>query len=191
LYENKKEVQVYDYVDIHVKMLEKMYSRRLNGYAAIGYKAKGGSVEADSIDIIFDKGNFLPVYSNDVIAAKREILIVSPFVTRRRTLQMLPQMQVALRNGVKIVVVTRKAEDFKGKDTTALQGTLDLLKNAGASMVFRSNIHQKFAVIDQRIVWYGSINLLSFGDAEESVMRLESPNIANELIKIMDRAVNK
>lgn len=172
-------------------MLEKMYSRRLNGYAAIGYKAKGGSVEADSIDIIFDKGNFLPVYNNDVIAAKREILIVSPFVTRRRTLQMLPQMEAAKRNGVKVIVVTRKAEDSKGKDTTALQGTLDLLKNSGVSMVFRSNIHQKFAVIDQRIVWYGSINLLSFGDAEESVMRLESPNIANELIKILDRAVSK
>jgi len=29
---------------------------------------------------------------------------------------------------------------------------------------------------------YGSINLLSFGSAEESVMRLDSINIANELI---------
>jgi phosphatidylserine/phosphatidylglycerophosphate/cardiolipin synthase-like enzyme len=54
-------------------------------------------------------------------------------------------------------------------------------------MVYRSNIHQKFAIIDQRIVWYGSINLLSFGNAEESVMRLESPNIAHELIKSLER----
>ena len=30
---------------------------------------------------------------------------------------------------------------------------------------------------------YGSINLLSFGSAEESIMRLESPSIANEPIK--------
>lgn len=43
------------------------------------------------------------------------------------------------------------------------------------------------SVIDQRIVWYGSINLLSFGSAEESIMRLESPNIANELIKIGEK----
>jgi len=39
--------------------------------------------------------------------------------------------------------------------------------------------------LDQRIVWYGSINLLSFGSAEESIMRLESANIAHELIKGM------
>ncbi len=28
------------YVDIHVRMLENMYHRRLNGYASIGYKVK-------------------------------------------------------------------------------------------------------------------------------------------------------
>lgn len=37
--------------------------------------------------------------------------------------------------------------------------------------------------MDQKTVWYGSINLLSFGCAEESIMRLESPLIANELVK--------
>ncbi|KJR48953.1 hypothetical protein UF75_0663 [Desulfosporosinus sp. I2] len=58
---------------------------------------------------------------------------------------------------------------------------------AGVSLVFKSNIHQKYAVIDQRIVWYGSINLLSFGSAEESIMRLDSPNIANELVMSMDK----
>ncbi|NLU37759.1 MAG: hypothetical protein GXX78_02600 [Bacteroidales bacterium] len=38
-------------------------------------------------------------------------------------------------------------------------------------------------IIDQKIVWYGSINLLSFGTAEESMMRLVSANIAYELVK--------
>ena len=71
-----------------------------------------------------------------------------------------------------------------------MQSCLDLLKNSGVREIFRSNIHQKFAVIDQRIVWYGSINLLSFGSAEESIMRLESTNIANELIKIVEKSNN-
>jgi superfamily II DNA or RNA helicase len=37
---NKREVQVYDYVDARVPMLLKMYQRRLKGYAAIGYEVK-------------------------------------------------------------------------------------------------------------------------------------------------------
>lgn len=41
--------------------------------------------------------------------------------------------------------------------------------------------------MDQKVIWYGSINLLSFGSAEESIMRLESVNIANELIKSVER----
>jgi superfamily II DNA or RNA helicase len=32
LFATKKEVRIYDYVDIQVRMLEKMYQRRLNGY---------------------------------------------------------------------------------------------------------------------------------------------------------------
>ncbi|MBM4289360.1 MAG: hypothetical protein FJ135_14670 [Deltaproteobacteria bacterium] len=55
-----------------------------------------------------------------------------------------------------------------------------------ADVIFiRANIHQKFAVIDQKVVWYGSINLLSYGGAQESLMRLASPNISQELLKII------
>ncbi len=53
-------------------------------------------------------------------------------------------------------------------------------------MLFKSGIHQKFTVIDQQIVWYGSINLLSFGASEESIMRLDSLNVASELLGAVD-----
>ena len=61
-----------------------------------------------------------------------------------------------------------------------------LLKDNGISVVFRINIHQKFAVMDQKIDWYGSINLLSYVNAQESIMRIESSNIANELIRSIE-----
>ena len=183
LFETKKEVLIYDYVDVRVRMLERMYNKRLAGYASIGYRAKGENIAAESTDIIFDKSNFLPVYSNDIVNASREILIVSPFVTKRRTLQMIQNLRIALKNGVKVVVVTRPSEDFKEKDLTSWKTTIDLIKSSGIALVFKSNIHQKFAVVDQKVSWYGSINLLSYGNAEESIMRLESSNIANELIR--------
>ena len=82
LFKNKKEVRIYDYVDINVKMLERMYQKRLTGYASMGYKAKGEDIMSSSLDIIFDKDNFLPVFSHDIASAKKEILIVSPFVRK-------------------------------------------------------------------------------------------------------------
>jgi superfamily II DNA or RNA helicase len=181
LFENKSEVQIYDYADIHVRMLEKMYNKRLAGYASIGYKAKAESFADESVDIIFDNNNFLQVYKNDLVNAAREIVIVSPFVTKRRAMQMLELMSVALDQKVEVTIITRPANDFK--DKPALEEVLGLLKAAGVNLVCKSNIHQKFAVIDQKIVWYGSVNLLSFGRAEESIMRLNSSNIASELIR--------
>lgn len=187
LFEKKDEVRIYDYVDLHVRMLERMYHKRLSGYASIGYKAKGESIAVEPPDFIFNQANFSPVFANDIVNAAKEILIVSPYVTRKRSLQMLQNLEMALERQVKVIVVTRPAEDFKNRDVDALQGTLNMLKDTGIRLIFKSNIHQKFAVVDQRVVWYGSINLLSYGSAEESVMRLVSSNIANELIKSIER----
>ncbi len=112
LFESEKEVQIDDYVDIHVGALEKMYRKRLAGYAAIGYLAKAESVPDAPADIIFDNTSFLPVYQNDVMIAARETVIVSPFVTKSRAFQMLPKMETALRNKVSVVIVTRPTNAY-------------------------------------------------------------------------------
>lgn len=38
LHDMKKEVVIYDYADLEIPMLAKMYKRRLRGYRAIGYE---------------------------------------------------------------------------------------------------------------------------------------------------------
>lgn len=194
LFTGKKEVLIYDYIDIHVHVFEKMYNRRLSGYSSIGYKAKGEIFENynkkndnGNVDIIFDKSNFLPVFSNDILNASNEILIVSPFVTKRRTQQMIQELNFAIANKANITVVTRPDSDFPNKDLSLWNDGIKQLKTAGIYLVFKSNIHQKFAIFDQKIVWYGSINLLSYGSAEESMMRIESTKIAYELIGSLEK----
>ncbi len=181
LYQHKSEVQIYDYVDVHVGVLERMYQKRLKGYAAIGYAAKGDSRPFETINAIFNNNNFLPVFNNDVLSAKNEIIIVSPYVRRRRLAQMLNTLVNAVKNGARVTVITRPVTDYRERDRVSVQEMIASLKNSGTGVILKPNIHQKFAVIDQRIVWYGSINLLSFGSAEESMMRLDSLNIASEL----------
>jgi superfamily II DNA or RNA helicase len=51
LHDNKRVVQVYDYIDNEVPMLARMYERRLRGYRAIGY----------AIDQATDRLSFLSV----------------------------------------------------------------------------------------------------------------------------------
>ena len=42
LHDNKRVVEVYDYVDPNVRMLARLYERRLKGCADMGYKVSGG-----------------------------------------------------------------------------------------------------------------------------------------------------
>jgi hypothetical protein len=72
--------------------------RKLNGSVARydtreQHRAKAEGVAVAPADILFDNTNFLAAYQNDMMSATRETVIVSPFVTRRRALQMLPNME--------------------------------------------------------------------------------------------------
>ena len=42
----------------------------------------------------------------------------------------------------------------------------------------------RFAVIDQKVVWYGNINLLAKDKIDNSIMRVMSNDIAGELMEI-------
>jgi len=59
---------------------------------------------------------------------------------------------------------------------------MEMLMKHGIVVKTKDRIHQKFAIIDQRTIWYGSINLLSYGESEESIMRIENMDIAAELV---------
>lgn len=181
-YPGKNEVQIYDYVDIHVPVLESMYQKRLKGYAAIGYKIKIDGIPQANPDLIYDGRSFYPVFSEDVRNAKNEILIVSPFMRKSRITQILRLLSEAMLNNAKIGVVTRPAEDFPEKDQKSVIENMQKLESYGIEVRRKAGFHQKFTVIDGQIVWYGSVNFLSFGTAEESIMRFTSHDIAGQLL---------
>ena len=56
------------------------------------------------------------------------------------------------------------------------------LRTAGWEIRLVQDNCQHFAVIDEQILWYGSMNLLSRDDVEDNIMRLESREAAQELL---------
>jgi phosphatidylserine/phosphatidylglycerophosphate/cardiolipin synthase-like enzyme len=120
--------------------------------------------------------------TNDFAGAKQEILIVSPFMRKKRVETVLECLKESLKAGVSITIITRLIEFYKEKDR--IIECVELLQPT-ISVIQRPNIHQKYIIVDKRLVWYGSINLLSFGSSEESIMRLESREIAVELTELV------
>ena len=87
-----------------------------------------------------------------------------------------------IEGGVKVTVVTRPPDDFKNRDRDAVIECAEKLQESGVTVKYKSDFHQKFTVVDQSVVWYGSVNFLSFGTHEESIMRFENTDIAGQLM---------
>ena len=87
-----------------------------------------------------------------------------------------------IESGVKVTVVTRPPEDFKERDRDTANECAEGLRKNGVTVKYKSDFYQKFTVIDQSVVWYGSVNFLSFGTHEESIMRFENADIAGQLM---------
>ena len=182
-YEGKNEVQIFDYVDIRVPVLERMYQKRLKSYASIGYQTKSIENTLNSPNIIYHGKNFLPVYYNDINNATNEIVIVSPFMRKNRIKQFIKILSPIAAKNIFVTVITRPPEDFNEAEHMSIVENISTLKNAGITVNLKSEFHQKFTIIDNATIWYGSVNFLSFGSHEESIMRFESTDIATELLE--------
>jgi hypothetical protein len=182
-HDSKESVIIYDYVDFHVKSLENMYHKRVSVYSGMGYKAISDNDDMrDNVGIIFDNRSFTSVFAQDVEFAKQEIVICSPYLRKSRGAQMMKLLSVAPPNGVRVIIITRPAESYKESEQPSITGLLQSLSDFGFHVITKQSVNQRFAVIDQNIVWYGSVNLLSYGSAEENIMRFENVEIAGELL---------
>lgn len=181
-YEGKKEVRIYDYVDLHVPMLERMYQKRLKGYAAIGYHAKITDSTPDKPSLIYDGRSYDQVFRSDVCNAKKELWIASPYLKRSHITQLMPILSQLLANGVSITVFTRPPESIAEKDQPAQAECIEYLRSYGIQVKPRNALFLRCAVIDSSVVWYGSVNVLTYNSPESCVMRLASNEIAARLI---------
>ena len=101
---------------------------------------------------------------------------------KARLTQMLKMLSPLVMNQISVTVVTRPPEDFKDNNKRIVIDCTEQLKQYGIKVIYKSDFHQKFAIIDQTVVWYGSVNFLSFGTHEESIMRFENSDVAHQLI---------
>ena len=77
-YPGKKEVRIYDYIDIRVPMCDVMYKRRLRGYASVGYQIMSNTpmdLFNESHSIIFNGHTYQNEFFKDLSQAKYSVVI--------------------------------------------------------------------------------------------------------------------
>jgi superfamily II DNA or RNA helicase len=181
-YEGKKDVIIFDYIDQHIPKLERMYHKRLRTYKKIGFEVCSEVVDKQVIaNSIFDCDNYLEVFEKDVRSASARVIISSPSLSAGKVRWMLSLLQNT--NIIAIVFTTDPAifpEDGREHHIDLIQR----LQTSSVMVILQNHCFERYAVIDDSLVWYGSMNLLSKEKVDDSLMRLVSPAIAEELLRI-------
>ena len=186
-YEGKKDVIIYDYVDGHIPMFEKMYHKRLKAYKQIGYSIYSEETKYQFdylLNSIFDIDNYFDVYKKDLLSAKNEIIISSPTISIQKVDELIALTSEKQLEGLKVVIVTWKPDEYHFGEIDYWMQLHDKMRNAGFRMNLMEDFCEHYCIIDRNIVWYGSMNFLGKEDVEDNLMRVCSERIASELLEL-------
>ena len=184
-YEGKENVIVYDYVDSHIPKFDKMYAARLKAYKKIGYElCVSMDGEKQKANAIYDIETYAETYWRDLEEAKSGIIVSSPRLNNQKVNRIITVLSKRRELGVRVTIVTWHPDAYKyGRDDVRMELT-ERLRKAGFEIRLVEDSCEHYAVIDNEIVWYGSMNLLSKEDAEDNLMRVCSKDIAAELLEM-------
>ena len=184
-YDGKENVIVYDYVDSHIPKFDKMYSARMKAYKKIGYElCVNMDGEKQKANAIYDIENYAETYWKDLEEANSAVVVSSPRLNNQKVDRIINMLGKRRELGVEVTIVTWHPDAYKyGKDDVRME-LMERLRKAGFEIRLVEETCEHYAVIDNEIVWYGSVNLLSKEDAEDNLMRVCSKDIAAELLEM-------
>ncbi len=134
---------------------------------------------------LLDQDSFYPIFTQDLLIAKQEVIIESPFLTTRRVGKLLPTLQKLSKKGVRIVINTKPLDEHEVEYCIQAQQCVAWLHGMGATVLFTGGHHRKLAIIDRQILYEGSLNILSQNDSCEIMRRIDSARLAMQTISFV------
>jgi hypothetical protein len=133
----------------------------------------------------FTEGTFYPAFQRDLARVRESVVIFSPFATRPGTGRWVDPLRAALARGVRVRILTRPPEEPGGVTRGEVGELVRELRDLDVAVGLRARMHEKIAILDGRILWHGSLNILSHRDTHESMLRIESPAACSQLTRFL------
>ena len=183
--DGKKDVRIYDYIDIHEPVCDNMYHNRLRAYAAIGYQTVqlGQPTLFEEIcDLpayyedsqIFNGMTFFKSLIKDIATAKQSVVISSPRLYRVTNNKLVSLLKEQSANGVEVAIVTAMHDE-----------QCDFLQSSGLHVTTKPNLKLCTIIIDKSLVWYGSVNALGYNSDKDNIIKMKDDRIAAEMLNVL------
>ena len=182
-HDGKNRVTVIDYVDHHIEMFANMYNKRLRTYKRIGYELSQDVERKRDDSFIYDSETYSEVFRGDIINAKAEVMISSPYVSTPGSERLIRIYSAMKSKDASISLITYPASHYSDDIKDRIENIHNRLNMAGIKVSFVDYIPSRYAVIDKEILWYGSMNLVSNIKEDDDEMRIVSRSVAKALIE--------
>ena len=173
--DGKIDVVIYDYVDVAVPMLERMYKKRLRTYARLGYEVAEPTVgeQGGKAEFVL-AGDALSRFADDVRRTTRSVVVVAPYAVSKAVDLLTDALAYAVTRGLEVSCVVANEPPDAVRESFA---------RAGVPLAVDASARQGgLAVFDGRVVWYGTLPLLAFPRRDDCSIRFASAQAAHDLL---------
>lgn len=143
---------------------------------------------------IFTSENFWTPFQSDLESSSARVIIQSPFISSKRINALIDVFRKLIENHVTICLYIQEPRFWRDARTeidpqnavriNEMHSFIKLFEDEGIHINLRKNIHEKLAVIDDFILWEGSLNILSYGDSKERMRRWTDTNEIKSAIEL-------
>ncbi len=179
-YDGKRDVQIWDYVDLNIPVLERMYHKRMKGYADLGYRIQNCS-GSEETGMIYNDSTYKNVFRNDVSSFRHEAVVSCPVITPAKLKSLVSLLQTNEISNM--ILITQPVELYKPEQQDQIRYMTNMISEKGVQVLFDENEKKRFAVFDRRVVWYGNISFYGFTLKDAAALRIENTDLASELLK--------
>lgn len=135
--------------------------------------------------ILADETSFYQRFERDLLEATKEVIIESPFITVTKLRSLKPTFELLINKGVKVFVITRHPDEHDSLMAEQSEAGIRFFERIGVQVLMCRDHHRKIAIVDRRIIWKGSLNILSHRNSREFMEREENMQKAEVLFAFL------
>ncbi|MDE2025263.1 MAG: hypothetical protein KGJ07_02115 [Patescibacteria group bacterium] len=138
---------------------------------------------------LHDEKTFYQTFLHDLNHCQNEVIIESPFITSVRMKTFDRVFKNLLKRDVKIFIITREPNEHDNGYEFQSEEAIRWCETQGIQVLLcTGNHHRKLAILDRKVLWEGSLNILSQTKSREIMRRIEEEEIALQMFNFLKLA---
>jgi ssDNA-binding Zn-finger/Zn-ribbon topoisomerase 1 len=140
----------------------------------------------------YTERDFFPQFRQDILKATKKVVISSPFITKNRLDYFINSFRQLIAKDVDIYIFTKPVKELPPSLKQLADEVSRLLTQEKCKIIYKPLLHNKVAVIDDKIFWMGSLNILSHRNTTETMVRFATPATPDTVTFLIKQAqINK